>query len=160
MRTCSLTLVIALISSTIAQAQTEVDVICAQAALGEVTQQEVEDFLIEVGTLRGDANLSGNVDFADFLTSATIFPGFSFGSGGATWSTWDFNCDGTRTFSDFLWMSTNFGLDANDERAIRYVDGEAFDPSQIANLQTTAASVPEPQSAAIAWIVSLSLIHI
>lgn len=63
------------------------------------------DFLIVdiLGTLRGDTNLDGRVEFADFLVLSRNFSG----TGG--WGDGDFDGDGRVLFSDFLVLSRNFG---------------------------------------------------
>jgi len=53
---------------------------------------------------RGDTDLDGIVNFADFLTLSSNFGQL------ASWSEGDFDADGTVTFSDFLALSRNFGL--------------------------------------------------
>ena len=58
----------------------------------------------------GDANLDGEVDFADFLILSA-----NFGTG-TTWFEGDFNRDGMVSFADFLLLSTNYG-----ERLSRFI---------------------------------------
>ena len=66
-----------------------------------------DDLQIEVLTkLPGDADLDGDVDFADFLALSN-----NFGSSG-TWSQGDFNEDRRVEFNDFLLLSDNFGDNA------------------------------------------------
>ena len=65
------------------------------------------DFLVTeiLQIRRGDLDLNGKVDFADFLLlSAT------FGNSEATWSDGDFDGDGNVAFADFLSLSANFGF--------------------------------------------------
>ena len=65
----------------------------------------VEQLVTELTQSRpGDADLDGDVDFADFLQLATWF------QLGSTWSQGDFNFDGNVTFDDFLILSTHFGF--------------------------------------------------
>ena len=56
-----------------------------------------------VGTLPGDADLNGGVDFDDFLSLASGF-GEQLG-----WATGDFDGDEWVTFDDFLLLAANFG---------------------------------------------------
>ena len=70
---------------------------------GQISYSDVEAFLREVGSVVGDANLDGMVDFGDFLSLSA-----SFGKEG-TWSNGDFTCDGSVDFSDFLSLSGKFG---------------------------------------------------
>lgn len=81
----------------------------------ELTAEDVELFLQLAGSLTGDTDLNGAVDFSDFLTMSA-----SFGSEGS-WSHGDFDCNGSVEFPDFLALSAEFG-----------------------NGTATAASVPEP----------------
>ena len=55
-------------------------------------------------TLFGDANLSGNVDIADFSLLASSFNTAGF------WSRGDFNYDGTSGIGDFALLASNFNL--------------------------------------------------
>ena len=79
-------------------------------------QGDVAALLAAGGSLAGDADLSGLVDFSDFLVLSSNFaqPGH-YGQG-------DFDCDGNVAFADFLILSANFGQSG------------------------AAASVPEPSS--------------
>ena len=60
------------------------------------------------GTLTGDADLNGFVQFADFLALSN-----SFGEEGG-WAQGDFDGDGLVEFADFLVLSTNFGFSSSD----------------------------------------------
>ena len=62
----------------------------------------VEDVL---GTRRGDTNLDGNVDFADFLQLSA-----NFGKLAASWSNGDFDGSGEVDFGDFLALSAELGF--------------------------------------------------
>ena len=64
------------------------------------------DILIRdvIGTRRGDSNLDGTVNFADFLTLSS-----KFGKQDARWSDGDFDGDGTVGFDDFLLLAAEFG---------------------------------------------------
>ena len=104
------------------------DLLCSGVAANEtafgLTGDEVADTadvdaLLEVAaSLRGDADLDGNVNVNDFLALSR-----NFGNDG-TWSQGDFDCDGTVTTRDFLQLSRNFGQSG----------------------APAAASVPEPDS--------------
>lgn len=74
---------------------------------GIVASSDV-DFLIEnvLQTRRGDVDLNGKVEFADFLQLSA-----SFGQAGTSWSDGDSDGDGTVSFADFLALSANFGFD-------------------------------------------------
>ena len=74
---------------------------------GVVTSSDV-DFLIEnvLQTRRGDVDLNGRVEFADFLQLSALF-----GQAGASWSDGDTDGDGSVSFADFLALSANFGFD-------------------------------------------------
>lgn len=63
-------------------------------------------FVVEavVDSQFGDADLDGDVDFADFLTLSS-----NFGKEGE-WADGDFNGDGEINFADFVVLSKNFGL--------------------------------------------------
>ena len=60
----------------------------------------------------GDADLDGQVDFADYLTLSANFAE----SGG--WAQGDFDGDGEVQFSDFLILSANFGKTQSDVAAL------------------------------------------
>lgn len=79
----------------------------------------VEDLM---GTQFGDANLDGEVGFADFLSLSQ-----GFGQTG-TWSTGDADGSGFVDFADFLSISQNFGFSA---------------------ATATSVAVPEPQGTAL-----------
>ncbi len=72
------------------------------------TNAEDRDFFISdvLGSLPGDTDLSGTVEFADFL-----FLSDNFGNAGG-WGQGDFDGDGTVAFADFLALSGNFGSSA------------------------------------------------
>jgi len=75
-------------------------------------------------TWMGDANLDGNVNFADFVALADHFGG----PGG--WGQGDFNADGTVQFPDFAILASNYGMTST----------------------AVAAAVPEPCSAVLLMI--------
>ena len=87
---------------------------------GLVNAADIDVFLTEVGSVRGDANLDGDVDVQDFTSLSAGFAA----SGSSRWSRSDFDCNLTTDVSDFLALSRNFGF------------------SSAAN--ATAATVPEP----------------
>ena len=59
--------------------------------------------LVEVGTLRGDTNVNGKVQFADFIILSNNF------GGPGKWTKGDFDANGLVQFPDFLSLSANFG---------------------------------------------------
>lgn len=77
-----------------------------------VGQDDARDFLTLVGSLAGDINLDGDVEFADFLILAD-----HFGEAGS-WSHGDLDCDGTVQFPDFLILAENFGNSAGDMESV------------------------------------------
>ena len=72
---------------------------------GNVDNLDVTLFLGTIGSLPGDADTNGQVEFSDFLTLSE-----NFGSTPATWSEGDFDCNGEVGFTDFLLLAENFGL--------------------------------------------------
>ncbi len=74
---------------------------------GDVSQADA-DFLLQqvIGTRRGDTDLNGTVDFADFLVLSV-----NFGSIESSWTQADFDGNGRTDFADFLLLSASFGLD-------------------------------------------------
>lgn len=91
-------------------------------------------------TRYGDADLSGNVNLADFNRLAS-----NFGAGGAFWFMGDFNYDALVNLADFNLLAANFGLAASP-------DGPT--PQDWANL---ASVVPEPGAAGRSVLLSLLL---
>jgi len=75
------------------------------------TDQADMDLLIEeiFGTYKGDTDLDGDVDFADFLNLSANFGK----SPDASWADGDFDSDCEVGFTDFLLLSKNFGKTAN-----------------------------------------------
>ena len=63
-----------------------------------------DDPSLRAQILIGDANLSGRVDFEDFLKMSA-----NFGRSGQNFGNGDFDCSGDVGFEDFLLMSANFG---------------------------------------------------
>lgn len=94
---------------------------------GEVDEID-RSFWVEdlVGTSFGDANLNGEVDFADFLSLSVGFDQ----SGG--WEDGDFDGSGKVAFNDFLLLAQNFG----ESKAV-------------------AATVPEPRAAVWYFVMCL-----
>ena len=77
----------------------DADLLCGTESHGEL--------LTAIGSLPGDADGNGSVEFSDFLVlSAT------FGESGAKYSEGDFDCNGEIQFADFLILSANFGESA------------------------------------------------
>lgn len=72
-----------------------------------VTDSEDMDILIEeiFGTVRGDADLDGDVDFNDFLAVTGNYGK----TGDVSWAEGDFDGDCEVGFTDFLLMSGSFG---------------------------------------------------
>ena len=96
----------------------DIDALCAEVSSGThdtlfdltgdqlVNQSDLEHFLNRAGSLPGDANLDGSVDFSDFLLLST-----GFGKEGS-WSNGNFACNEPAarvSFADFLTLSSNFG---------------------------------------------------
>ena len=96
-----------------------VDIVDANCTL----DRRIEYFLEDYGTLPGDADGMGGVDFADFL----ILNG-NFGDSPAVYTDGDFDADGIVGFSDFLLLSGNYG------------QGDDFTAG------ADTAAVPEPSS--------------
>lgn len=95
---------------------------------GNVNAEDVADFLAQTGTVAGDVNLDGEVNFSDFLVLST-----NFGQSDHTWSGGDADCNGMVAFPDFLALSNNFGAGAE------------------------AASVPEPAGSALALLALIGV---
>jgi len=68
-----------------------------------LNDKDIAAWLLQTGTLVGDANVDGIVDFADFLP---LSDGFG-GRGG--WGDGDFDGDGLLAFADFLLLADDFG---------------------------------------------------
>ena len=81
-----------------------------------------------VGTSFGDADLNGQVEFADFLVLSS-----NFGQAGG-WAAGDFDGSGDVQFADFLQLSANFG-----------------------NTNMAAANVPEPSSITLLLVFGVSM---
>ena len=78
----------------------------------ELTEADA-DYLIEtlLNTRRGDLDLNGKVEFADFL----IFSGNFGGAAEAIWSNGDIDGSGEMDFADFLILSANFGFENSND---------------------------------------------
>lgn len=71
----------------------------------QIDELDMDHWIVEIAqTRRGDANLDGNVDFADFLIVSA-----NFGKVDRSWGEGDLNGDGEVSFEDFLLLSGNFG---------------------------------------------------
>ena len=86
----------------------------------EMVDPQDADYLIRdvLASSRGDADLSGSVNFADFLTLSA-----NFGNAGV-WAEGDFSGDGIVAFDDFLLLSGNFGK----VRLVRHALTHPLDP--------------------------------
>lgn len=104
----------------------------------QVSLGDAETWLAANFTSRGDANLDGNVDFADFLVLTSSFP---TNDDDSLWTEGDFNCDANVNFSDFLVLTANFG---SIERTLS---------------ADSVAAVPEPTSNMWAILFSLLALH-
>ena len=77
---------------------------------GSVATSDVDVLVHDIlKTRRGDLNLDGEVNFADFLELSG-----SFGKSSATWADGDTDGDGNVAFADFLTLSGNFGFVSTD----------------------------------------------
>ncbi|HQY87419.1 MAG TPA: PEP-CTERM sorting domain-containing protein [Tepidisphaeraceae bacterium] len=97
------------------------------------------------GTRKGDANLSGNVDFADLLLLAQ---NYDPAGEDKTWNDGDSNYDGTVDFDDLLPVAQNYGLTSfasDSEAALGMGATGAF----AADWQFALASVPEPTTLSV-----------
>lgn len=111
----------------------DVDSICSNLGSAElqydvnldstVDLADVAAWIDERGTVNGDANLNGVVDFPDFVQLARDF---GRDSDTIVWTSGDFNCDGMVSFSDFTVLAANFG--------------------RTASATATTTAVPEPRS--------------
>ncbi len=88
----------------------DVDLACTAGA-------DLSGFFAELGSLPGDLDLDGQVQFADFLAVSA-----NFGMTG-TYSQGDINCDGRVRFADFLILATNFGKSASVASAVPEPNG-------------------------------------
>lgn len=94
----------------------DIDSLCSQISAGTnaeafdltgdgvVDGEDLSSFLEQTGTLAGDTNFDGSVEFADFLALSA-----NFGQSDRTWSQGDVDCNGAVQFADFLILSANFG---------------------------------------------------
>ena len=80
---------------------------------GAVDGDDLAAFLSQTGTLAGDTNLDGEVNFTDFLALSS-----GFGESDRTWSDGDSDCNGLIAFADFLSLSTNFGQSAGQVASV------------------------------------------
>lgn len=97
-------------------------------------QTDADSILLRL-TLKGDANLSGNVNFDDLLALAQ-----NYGSSSAVWTRGDFDYNGVVTFDDLLALAQNYGGSASVDVAAQF--GEAF----AADWKLAQSLVPEPAS--------------
>lgn len=90
-----------MISSSIREGS--VDLVLDRDRNGIVNADDRNAWFAASGTLRGDADLSGTVDFSDFIALSV-----AYGSE-AGWADGDFDGDGVVGFPDFILLSENFG---------------------------------------------------
>ena len=107
--------------------EVDLDSLCSQVAAGDLTSDAFQMARESANVLPGDADMNGQVDFADFLVLSANF------STAGTFSNGDFDCNGNVAFADFLTLSSNFG---------RSVAGSG------------SLSVPEPQIC-LHWLAGL-----
>ena len=105
------------------------DVNCA-CVLRDVDQ--VNAILTAIGSINGDTDGNGKVEFRDFLTLAN-----NFGKEGE-FTDGDFNCNGKVEFPDFLVLASNFGQSGLGQ----------------------AASVPEPNGIVVLSLAGVTLLAI
>jgi hypothetical protein len=91
----------------------------------EVTSNDLDILLDKSGSLIGDTDLNGEVEFTDFIELARAFGDFDTG-----WARGDFDGDGQTAFQDFLALADAFG--------------ESF--ASNARMPRAAAALPEPSS--------------
>jgi hypothetical protein len=107
---------------------------------GELTTGDMDSMINDVfESVRGDANLDGAVDLADFTLLRN-----SFGDE-AGWASGDFTGDGTIDLADFTLLRNHFGFDNTTGAAA----GSLIFPEHL------VATVPEPAAALSFGVVSL-----
>lgn len=99
---------------------------------GRVWRDDLETLVEAAGTIFGDADLDGEVDFADFLTVSR-----NYGRTDAGWAMGDFDGDKQVTFGDYLLVSQNFGWSVDT------------------GLVAAAAAIPEPAAVTLFGIAFL-----
>ena len=72
---------------------------------GQVNALDVTALLSQAGTVTGDADFDGDVDFVDFVLLS-----MNFGKEDAGFADGDFDGNGEVSFPDFLLLTTNFGF--------------------------------------------------
>jgi len=82
-----------------------VDELDASLLCGALSEVSLEEALGEVGTVPGDFDLNGSVEFADFLILSDNFGLADM----ANYGLGDTDCNGAVEFADFLTLSSNFG---------------------------------------------------
>jgi PEP-CTERM motif len=92
-------------------------------------------------TLRGDADLSGTVNFSDLLALAQNYNGTS-----KTWSQGDFDYSGVVDFTDLLSLAQNYNGSFLSSDAANLLGGSAF----ASDLALAQSLVPEPTTLALA----------
>lgn len=80
---------------------------------GEVTSEDLDRWLADfAGTWYGDANLDGDVTFADFVALSGSFGGLG------SWGQGDFTGDGKVQFRDFVILARNFSRTQDDTELV------------------------------------------
>ncbi len=102
-------------------------------------------------TLKGDADLSGTVDFTDLLTLAQNYDETATGK---EWVTADFDANGATGFTDLLVIAQNFNLSALSAGQFN----QLADAGGIELAMAFSALVPEPTS--LAAVAGLSLVSL
>ena len=105
-----------------------------------------------MATLPGDANLTGTVNFADFLILRD-----HYGQSGMQWSQGDFDGDGTVNFADFLLLRNNYGKSLPGLAAALPTASEMAAMQQFASVYGPTPT-PEPASLAILVAGGLALL--
>ncbi|HSV14320.1 MAG TPA: PEP-CTERM sorting domain-containing protein, partial [Tepidisphaeraceae bacterium] len=104
-------------------------------------------------TLKGDANLSGNVDVGDLGALAT-----SYGiTGGMSWANGDFNQDGTVNVADLGALATNYGTNLGTSPSLGGGGLSAAEPLAQAASSGGSAAVPEPTSLGLLSVAAVGL---
>jgi hypothetical protein len=106
---------------------------------------DVDSILLRL-TLKGDTNLSGNVNFDDLLSLAQ-----AYGGTGKAWINGDSDYNGAVNFDDLLALAQNYGLSG--------LNGQSFDPNAdfAADWALALSLVPEPASLSLLSIATIAM---